>query len=84
MGRTEAMEKRKVYNVLFLCTGNSARSLLAESILNGVGKERFRGYSAGSHPKGNVHSLTIELLKSLGMPTDGLRKVCWFLLTRIV
>ncbi len=71
------MEKVKIYNVLFLCTGNSARSILAESILNSIGKERFRGYSAGSHPKENVHPFTIELLKSLGMPTDGLRSKSW-------
>jgi arsenate reductase len=71
------MEKRKIYNVLFLCTGNSARSILAESILNHHGKGRFRGYSAGSHPKEKVHPLAIELLKSLGMPTEGLRSKNW-------
>ncbi len=71
------MEKGKIYSVLFLCTGNSARSILAESILNRIGEGRFRGYSAGSHPKGVVHPVTIELLESLGMPTEGLRSKSW-------
>ena len=67
------MNSQKTYNVLFLCTGNSARSVIAETILNRLGKGRFRAYSAGSYPKGEVHPLAIDLLKSLGMPTDGLR-----------
>jgi arsenate reductase (thioredoxin) len=71
------MENQKVYNVLFLCTGNSARSVLAESILNHLGKGRFRGYSAGSHPKGEVHPLVIDLLKSLDMPSEGFRSKSW-------
>jgi protein-tyrosine-phosphatase len=65
------------YNVLFLCTGNSARSVLAESLLNHWGKGRFRGYSAGSFPKGQVHPISIALLKQLNLPTEGLRSKSW-------
>ena len=61
------------FNVLFLCTGNSARSLLAECLVNHLGQGRFRGYSAGSHPKGEVHPLTIRELQRNGLSTDGLR-----------
>jgi len=67
----------RVYNVLFLCTGNSARSILAESLINYWGQGKFRGYSAGSHPKGQVHPIAIELLKHLKLPTDGLRSKSW-------
>ena len=67
----------RIYNVLFLCTGNSARSILAESILNKDGAGRFRAYSAGSIPKGAVHPMAIEVLASLGFPTDGLRSKSW-------
>jgi arsenate reductase len=65
------------YNVLFLCTGNSARSILAESLLNSWGGGRFHGYSAGSFPKGQVHPISIALLKQLNLPTEGLRSKSW-------
>lgn len=67
----------RTYNVLFLCTGNSARSILAESLVNHWGHGRFHGYSAGSHPKGVVHPIAIELLKQMRLPTEGLRSKAW-------
>ncbi len=67
----------KIYNVLFLCTGNSARSILAESIMNKLGKGKFRGFSAGGHPKGQVHPIALDLLQHLAYPTDGLRSKSW-------
>lgn len=66
-----------VYNVLFLCTGNSARSILAESILNTEGKGRFRAFSAGSNPKGTVHPLALQELKSRGYPAEGFSSKGW-------
>jgi arsenate reductase len=71
------MNSERAYNVLFLCTGNSARSILAESIVNHLGRERFRGFSAGSQPKGEVHPLALELLASLGFPATGMHSKSW-------
>jgi protein-tyrosine-phosphatase len=69
----------KVFNVLFLCTGNSARSILAEAVINNlsISRGRFRGYSAGSHPKGAVHPLSLELLQRNQISTGGLRSKSW-------
>src|SRR5688572_27961583 len=68
---------KKVYNALFLCTGNSARSVMAESILNSLGQGRFRAFSAGSFPTGRINPFTIELLKSKKFPVDDLRSKSW-------
>jgi arsenate reductase (thioredoxin) len=67
----------RAFNVLFLCTGNSARSILAEAILNKVGNGKFQAYSAGSQPKGQVNSNTIHLLRGLGYDTSGFRSKSW-------
>ena len=65
------------YNVLFLCTGNSARSILAESLLNRWGGGKFRGFSGGSFPRGQLHPLALQLLHQMNLPTDGLRSKSW-------
>jgi arsenate reductase (thioredoxin) len=67
----------RIYNVLFLCTGNSARSILAESLLNHWGNGRFRAFSAGSFPKGQVHPMALELLKRSNLPAEGIRSKSW-------
>ena len=70
-------DRTKVYRVLFLCTANSARSIMAEAILNNLGQGRFRAFSAGSDPAGQVHASVINLLKQKQVPIDGLRSKSW-------
>lgn len=67
----------KTLNVLFVCTGNSARSILAEGLLNSIGRGRFVAHSAGSQPKGAVHPLALQTLGAWGIPTDGFRSKSW-------
>jgi arsenate reductase len=75
-GARPSMTERP-FNVLILCTGNSARSILAESLINHWGAGKFIGYSAGSHPKGAVHPIALELLRQMKMPTEGVRSKSW-------
>jgi arsenate reductase len=65
------------YNLLFLCTGNSARSIIAEAVTNQIGKTRFQAFSAGSHPRGEVHPMALQVLQEVGLPTEGLRSKPW-------
>jgi arsenate reductase len=65
------------YKVLFLCTGNSARSIIAEALINQWGRGKFKGLSAGSHPKGQVHPFALALLRRMNFPTEGLRSKSW-------
>ncbi len=67
----------KIYNVLFICTGNSARSIMAEVIMNHLGREHFRAYSAGSHPRGEIHPMTQEILSEQGYNLGELRSKSW-------
>ena len=76
-GLLRKMTANKTYNVLFLCTGNSARSILAESLLNHWGEAKFRAFSAGSFPKGQVHPLALDLLKRMNLPAEGFRSKSW-------
>ena len=71
------MTTRLPYNVLFLCTGNSARSIISECSLNRWARDRFHAFSAGSHPRGQVHPMTLETLRRLNFKADDLRSKSW-------
>lgn len=72
----------RVWHVLFLCTGNSARSIMAEVLMHHLGGGSWHAYSAGSHPRGSVHPLALETLQQMGLPVDGLRSKSWDEFTR--
>jgi protein-tyrosine-phosphatase len=72
-----ALVDNEVFNVLFLCTGNSARSIMAEAVLNRAGQGKFKGFSAGSQPKGQVHPYALDLLRKLHYDVSGLRSKSW-------
>ena len=71
------MSESEPYRALFLCSENSARSIMAESLLNHRGREEFRAYSAGTQPKGSIHPVALQLLRHMNLPTEGLRSKSW-------
>jgi arsenate reductase len=77
LGRPELIVAARPYNVLFLCTGNSARSILAEALINHWGRGQFRGLSAGSHAAGRVNPIALQLLEHMKLPAEGLRSKNW-------